>query len=281
MRRAEAVDSGDAWLALLGAPRHGRVVAPFRRAVYLDFDGSVVAVTSGDVPPGPMHLRINPLPPVDTTAAVVLSERALVIGDLAVDLGRVTRWQPPPIEPRALRTIPPETVAQLTGASESALAGHPAVALAARHLLRGDLPAVVTALAGRGVGLTPAGDDVLSGIHLVLAGAGHDREVLALAAGRARTHPIALAFLTWAARGQAVEPVHRLLEALVATDGAAIRRHQRTVEVLGHTSGADLLLGLRLGLGALATWGPAAVVQKGRSASQMALVGMSPGLCHR
>ena len=114
-------------------------------------------------------------------------------------------------------------------------------------------------LAGRGPGLTPAGDDVLAGLLLVLAIAGHDRAELERAAASARTHAISRAFLLWAARGQPVAPVHHLLAALVDGDGVAIERHRSAVAALGQTSGADLLLGLRLGLGALAAGGGAGV----------------------
>ena len=257
MRRAEAADGGDAWLALLGAP------APRSRR--------------GPVPPGRLprlrRVRRGSSPPAmcrrdRSTCGSTRSRPSTRRRRSSCRSGRSwsatlpstwagwTRWQPPPIEPRALRTIPPETVAQLTGASESALADHPAVALAASRLLRGDLPAVVAALAGRGVGLTPAGDDVLSGILLVLAGAGHDREVLALAAGRAAHPPDRprLPHLGRARTGRRTRPPPPGGTGRQA-DGAAIRRHQRAVEVLGHTSGADLLLGLRLGLGALLTGG--------------------------
>ena len=82
---------------------------------------------------------------------------------------------------------------------------------------------------------------------LVLALAGASREELR-GVEHARTHPISLAFLRWAARGQAVEPVHRLLGAVVDGDRASVRRHEAAVAALGHTSGADLLLGVWLGL---------------------------------
>jgi hypothetical protein len=126
------------------------------------------------------------------------------------------------------------------------MAGPVGAALAA-----GELTSVARHLGGRGHGLTPAGDDVLAGIVFVLAVAGWDHEDLAVAVADARTHPISLAFLEWAARGQAVEPVHDLLSALVIDDDDAVRRHQAQVASIGQTSGVDLLLGVRLGLTSL------------------------------
>jgi len=48
---------------------------------------------------------------------------------------------------------------------------------------------------------------------------------------------------------QCVEPVHDLLYALAVGDVAAVRVHLATLVALGHSSGADLAFGLRLGLG--------------------------------
>jgi hypothetical protein len=163
----------------------------------------------------------------------------------------VCRWQPPVVEPARLRAVAEHVGARLERARHSALAADPVIERARAALLRGDVDAVVAGLGGRGVGLTPAGDDVLAGALVVLALAAVAPADLVRAAASARTHPLALAFLRWAARGQSVAPVHQLLVALAAGDDEGISRHQQHVAELGHTSGADLLLGLRLGFSAL------------------------------
>jgi hypothetical protein len=235
------VDGGDAWFELGGASRTGRVLASFPRSVYVEVGGAVVALVSIDAPPGPLHLRVDPLP------------RPAPGSRIRVDrlVSSSARWRPPAVDATLLRRHASAAGPWLAGAARSNLAGDPAVDAAGAGLRSGDLRTVVDALAGRGAGLTPAGDDVLGGILLVLATAGHDRRELHEAVATARTHAISRAFLAWAARGQVVEPVHLLLAALATDDAVAARRHQGAVLALGHTSGADLVLGLRLGLGAL------------------------------
>jgi hypothetical protein len=70
-----------------------------------------------------------------------------------------------------------------------------------------DLPA----LAGRGPGLTPLGDDVLVGWIAAAALAGEDASELAEDAG-GRTTALSRTLLRLAARGELPEPAHRLLE---------------------------------------------------------------------
>ena len=104
-----------------------------------------------------------------------------------------------------------------------------------------DLAVVCRILGGLGPGLTPSGDDALAGVLLAarLSRPEAEDHLVALAKTVA-THEISRAFLIWAARGQSIEPVHRLL----AGDAAAAR----DLAAFGHTSGADLALGLHFGL---------------------------------
>ena len=241
---AGVIDAGDAWIELFGSgdgeTSEGQVLASSGRAVYVETGGTVLALVSASAPPGPIHLR------VDTLLHPAPGRRVRLDGQLRVS----ALWRPPALDVDVLRRHADAARRSLTETA-SGLAGHPAVADAESAVGRGDLPAAVGALAGLGPGLTPSGDDVLGGLLVVLAVAGHDGRELRRAVDGAPTHAISCAFLTWAARGQAVEPVHRLLDALAASDPAAVRRHQEAVLALGHTSGADLLLGLRVGLGAL------------------------------
>jgi hypothetical protein len=242
---AGVIDAGDAWFELLGPgpgePSDGQVVASSRRAVYVETGGTILALVSAGAPPGPIHLRVETLPRLAPGSRVRLG------GQLPV----TAQWRPPTLDADLLRRHACTARRSLTETAASGLAGHRAVEVAEWAVGRGDLPRAVGALAGLGPGLTPSGDDVLSGLLVVLAVAGHEGRELREAVDGAPTHAISRAFLTWAARGQAVEPVHRLLGALTRSDAAAARRHQEAVLTLGHTSGADLLLGLRLGLGAL------------------------------
>lgn len=237
-------------------PGRGRVMASFRRAAYFELAGSVLAVTTPDVPPGPLHLRLRTLPRLEVGDPMVATAARLTIGPHRIARAELVSWRPPVVPGPELAARAGAGMDLLPEAGSSALADDPAAAAVRDALRRDDLPAAVAVLAGRGPGLTPAGDDVLAGLLLVLAIVGRDRDELERAATAARTHAISLAFLLWAARGQSVAPVHHLLTALADGDGVAVERHRSAVAALGQTSGADLLFGLRLGLGALA--GPVA-----------------------
>ncbi len=94
------------------------------------------------------------------------------------------------------------------------------------------------ALAGRGAGLTPSGDDLLCGFAAGLV-LWHGREAEArsiVAAAAPRTTRLAAELLRCAARGELPEPAHTLLE---SGDPEPLRR-------FGHSSGRALLLGLSL-----------------------------------
>ena len=212
----------------------GTVAAVFSKAAYLRLPAGLVALTTMEAPPGPIHAR-GPFPVHRLAAGDAVTIDGSVLG---VELAGAAVWR------GALPDLAGVDTSVLDRAPASALAGYPDhVARAVDHLDRGDLVAVVHTLAGLGPGLTPAGDDALAGILLV-AGAG-DRAAACHAAGRARTNDIARAFLAWAARGQSIEPVHRLL---AATDAQTAEEALAALLRFGHSSGADLALGLRLGL---------------------------------
>ena len=217
----------------------GTVAAVFSKAAYLRLPAGLVALTTREAPSGPIHARGDV--PLDRLAA----------GDtVTVDLSRTTVWQGTELTPTMLAAGAGTVLDALATAPASALADPafmPRLTRAERGVDRGDLDDAVDALAGLGPGLTPAGDDTLAGILLVFGA--HDRAAAVAAVERARTNDIARAFLVWAARGQSIEPVHRLLAAGAdaGTTSAALADLLR----FGHSSGADLAFGLRLGLRAL------------------------------
>lgn len=94
-------------------------------------------------------------------------------------------------------------------------------------------------LAGRGAGLTPAGDDVLAGYAAALTlyqGRGDEARQLAERAG-GRTTSLSATLLQHAACGELPEPAHHLLE----------RGDPEPLRSFGHSSGRCLMLGLALG----------------------------------
>lgn len=216
----------------------GTVVAVFSKAAYVRLPAGLVALTTWAAPPGPIHARGD------------LSLHRLAAGDVvAVDLAATTLWRGTAITPATLAAGAGAALDVLAGAPASALADPafvPRWARAVECVDRGDLAGAVDALAGLGPGLTPAGDDALAGLLLVLGA--YDRAAAVAAADRARTNDIARPFLAWAARGQSIEPVHRLL---AAADAGGASAALADLLGFGHSSGADLAFGLRVALRAV------------------------------
>ena len=107
----------------------------------------------------------------------------------------------------------------------------------------------VRALLGRGAGLTPSGDDALAGALLVGHGLGTvDRLAAAVRDRLGATTAVSAALLDAAADGYAARPVVRLVDAAVAGNADAVSRAMPAVLAIGHTSGADLVTGIRAAL---------------------------------
>ena len=173
------------------------MLASSRRAVYIETGGTVLAFVSAGAPPGPIHLRRHRAPPR-------AGSRVRLDGQLPVS----ARWRPPTLDAALLRRT--RTTPGLTETAASGLAGHPAVEVAEWAVGRGDLPAAVGASPGwaqaDAVGRRRAGRAARGPCRR------RARGTRAAERRRRGTHARHLrAFLTWAAHGQAVEPVHRLL----------------------------------------------------------------------
>ena len=113
--------------------------------------------------------------------------------------------------------------------------------------------AAVARLVGRGAGLTPSGDDALAGALLVAHALGTGTALAeAVRARVGATTAVSAALLAAAADGYAARPVVTLVDAAVAGDQAAVARALPAVLAIGHTSGADTVVGIH---GALAAVG--------------------------
>jgi hypothetical protein len=112
--------------------------------------------------------------------------------------------------------------------------------------------AAARALSGLGPGLTPAGDDALVGLALGLrAGLGTvpaPLDAALSAAVEGRTTDLAAARVRHAAAGHADESVQRLLTTLVGGSDERLDEDVRAILAIGHSSGADTLVGLLVGL---------------------------------
>jgi hypothetical protein len=257
--------------ALGGTRRHGRVIAVFPSAVYLQVDRSaepaVIALVTCDAvrPPNAVVLaaptRQEPFRTVREGDETFVGDGcALVGGRLRV---RVRRWwDPTPV-------LGPLSLARLSHGGRAldavtgpwGLSGHVTPQNLADACLAGDLAHAVDAaerIVGLGPGLTPSGDDALAGLLLalrLLGGAvpGGGRAVwladwlgaAVTANARDRTTSLAATLLHCAARGQASVEAAAVLRGIAGQDPLlpAARRLLST----GHTSGADLAWGLLLG----------------------------------
>lgn len=189
---------------------------PLRRGVglghgYIDFDGYVVAVT----PPGAARMPNGVECALDVRAGegVTAGEGWLIVRDTRVRPASV--WNPRPT-PGVRLHVQPQFVPE---------------------------PA---RLAGRGPGLTPAGDDVLIGYAAGLGlFAGAWGEALGIAETAAPlTTALSATLLRHAVRGELPEPAHALIE----------RGDPSPLLDFGHSSGRYVLLGL--GLASIAIDGP-------------------------
>ena len=109
-------------------------------------------------------------------------------------------------------------------------------------------------LCGRGVGLTPTGDDILAGwmaVNWLLYGPltcflEACQQIVAVA--KQQTHLLSQCWLSYAATGDVATPVKALLDALTKEDDAQLAASMEAVLSMGATSGRDLIQGIVLGL---------------------------------
>lgn len=107
-------------------------------------------------------------------------------------------------------------------------------------------------LMGRGLGLTPSGDDILMGFGTALGARGltsvfDGRNVASSAVGR--TTDVSIAYLRAMADGYANEDFVSLVRSLRDRDDAVCRSAVARILSVGHTSGHDSLLGFIIGMG--------------------------------
>jgi Protein of unknown function (DUF2877) len=241
-------DVGRAVKDALARDGHGEVIAVFSRASYVAVGDHVFALLSTAESRGPLHARVQDPPTVRLGDRVVVLAGRLSIGGGLVDLPRLC-WEPAPLPSGA-------PIARMLG---DVLLHEPALDLRSgsdnsietsleRALDRGGLREACRWLFGRGAGLTPSGDDVAAGLLMADALLGQSDEATRLAiVADAPTHAISRAFLAWAARGQSIEPLHRLLAACARQDLRAARSARGDLAAIGHTSGLDLAYGALMG----------------------------------
>jgi len=289
---------------LLEAPRRpARVIAAFPSAVYLEMRGDpraesrdesrareprVLALVCSDAVRLPNALvlaatrRERPFRAVREGAEGWVGDGLVETEGLCVRARRW--WNPrPALGPlgaaaaaRGLRGVE-DALDEVDAAAACGLAGHPDPEALAAACAAGDLAGAVEAaerIVGLGPGLTPSGDDVLSGLLVALrlvGGALRDGEravwladwlgAAVTADATTRTTAVAATLLHCAASGYAGAEVAAVLRAVAGLE--APRPAVRRLLATGHTSGADLAWGVRAGCrAALALAGSAAAAQR-------------------
>jgi len=215
-------------------------------------------ITGPRSPLGPLTLQLAS--PVrsgwEPGMPVRVRDGILEFGPDRIDLSAM-RVQPAPAVPACA-----SGVGAAMGRARAAIPGPPAelrdglVALG-----RGQLARAVPALAGRGPGLTPAGDDVLAGYCAWRYADGANDPMRVLELAHARASPLGLAYLRCAVRGELVDLAARLMASVRDADEDVVTRRAAALARWGATSGTALVWGMdaalkRRGIHRPATNGP-------------------------
>ncbi|WP_336647878.1 DUF2877 domain-containing protein [Microbacterium sp. MMO-10] len=258
------------------APLH-RVHSVHRRAVNLHIADELVALVSPELDDAPATVRVPvhdwTTLPVQPGDEVWIGSDGLrietALGPIAVLTAPAHPWRPDDVclcslSPAQLRRAD-EIIGRTPAPSALTAFGRIAAPLLAEHadaletaLRHGDPSGITQAaipLLGLGEGLTPSGDDVLTGVAFLSAQRGMRlhaaRASLAAAvdrAGAARTTPLSTATIRHALRARAPQRLHALVQALRDDDAVRLGSAAAHVAAIGHTSGSDMLTGVRLAL---------------------------------
>ena len=260
-------DRAAAAIPLLQKPGTGRVLWArpgatdgAEAAAWLRLPDGVVGLAPPGAPLGPVSVsRPESWPPLSEGATVIVDAAGLRASDgsLILERSAASAWRGPLPDARLLSAASARAlVTEALGfCGPSALLGEPwsetvapAVATIGRLEPFDSLSAVARALGGLGPGLTPAGDDALSGVLFAfraMAGPTVESALLAIAAS-VRSNELSAAVLAAAAGGSHIEPVHDLVMAAAANDEAVAVKAAMDLDRYGSSSGRDIAYGLRL-----------------------------------
>jgi hypothetical protein len=265
--RAVPVAAGVASLAardlLLGARRHGKVLAVLPHGIYLEFGDTVpeprvIVISPPDTIRLPNAIVAGPLEP-NSSAECWAGGGRIMACDL--DIRIVRWWDPSPVFGPLSRVRLDHGSGILSKLCEQppGLVGHDGPAQLAACCASGDLAGAVEAterLVGLGPGLMPSGDSVVSGVLLALrllggAISGGTRAVWlanwlsasATSYATQRTTTLAASLLHCAANGQAAAEVSAVLLGMAGQEPL----EPAAARLLAADQGADLAWGLVAG----------------------------------
>jgi hypothetical protein len=229
-------------------------------AAWLQLPDGVAGLAPTDAPLGPLWTtRAEPWPTLAEGATVVVDDAGLRMSDgtMLLDRRHASSWLGPLPDPPMLAAATARAlVSGALGACQASVLLSPpwqATVGAAMTAIGRDAPldslrVVALALGGLGPGLTPAGDDALSGVLFASRALGGPtvEPALAAVARAVRTNAVATALLEAATGGFHIEPVHDLVVAAAAGDRTAAEAAAAALNQFGSSSGADVAYGLRL-----------------------------------
>jgi hypothetical protein len=227
-------------------------------SAWLRLPDGVVGLAPPGAPLGPRWIsRAEPWPVLREGDPVAVDGHGLRTDDgrLVVDTLHAVGWLGPLPDPAVLAAAPARALItdSLRSCGASVLLDppwratvEPAVDGIGRLEPLDALRTAARGLGGLGPGLTPAGDDALSGILFAFrAMGGPPAEPALVAVARSvRTSDLGAAVLEAAAGGFHIEPVHDLV--MAAGDGVAAAAAAQDLDRFGSSSGADIAYGLRL-----------------------------------
>jgi hypothetical protein len=241
---ARALFAGPGALRALRGGGEGTVELVFARAYYVRLGDDWLLLAEPDAAFGPLSLAVAGLerPALRPGQPARVDAGGLRVGDHGVSLERMRVRRPAAIA----RASEQGDGARAADAALGVIGPPPsAIAPGLVALRRGRVGEGARLLAGRGDGLTPAGDDVLAGYAAWRHSIGAEPVVGALAAGR--SSPLGLAYLRCAERGELPDFGAALLAALRAGDRQAARGAARGLADWGASSGDALAWGIAAG----------------------------------
>lgn len=247
------IGSASVWVLgqVAGPRRDATVLHAGRSAVYLDVEGSCLAVLAAQAVQVPCGVRtaLPTLPQLATGDAAFVVDGSIEIPGCEVLVTDIVDATVPVVSTEAAAWGARRIVARAGEPLEVTRAALPEVALT--RLAAGDSRSVI-ALLGLGPGLTPLGDDVLCGWLAAAVARRHPalddvRSAVAAAAVR-RTTTLSSTLLGCAARGEGVPEFRTLLRGVADHDESVVDESVDLLDGVGATSGAGLLLGAVLAL---------------------------------
>jgi hypothetical protein len=244
-RAARALVVGPGARRALREGAAGSVELTFGPGGYVRLGDGWVLLAPARSPLGPLSVLVGGLARGDLVCGepAAVAGGVLVAGRLRIDLAGAREAAAP-----RLVALAPGWRPALAAALATVVPAPAALAPGLDALAGGDRSGAVTWLAGRGDGLTPAGDDVLAGYA---AWAWAQGRPVALPADRCA--PLGRAYLRCAERGELPAPAAAVLEAIGAGDAQAAARRASRLGAWGATSGSALLWGMAAGAACYAT----------------------------